>query len=104
MTVSEGIMGYIDYKDLLILFRACLDADYYTVEESGSFSLVRDGERLYVFFEKSDGREDWQNNFDFTSEAERYGREVRAFMFTEGFCAFGRAFCPISGARCLTSL
>ena len=92
-------MGYTEYNDLLILFRACLDADYYTVEESGSFSLVRDGERLYVFFEKSDGREDWQNNFDFTSEAEKYGREGESFYVHRGFLRVWKSILPyIRGA------
>ncbi|MGM9644242.1 MAG: hypothetical protein ACI3X1_04070 [Eubacteriales bacterium] len=92
-------MGYTDYNDLLILFRACLDADYYTVEESGSFSLVRDGERLYVFFEKSEGREDWQNNFDFASEAEKYGREGESFYVHRGFLRVWESILPyIKGA------
>ena len=92
-------MGYIDYNDLLILFRAWLDADYYTVEDSGSFSLVRDGERLYVFFEKSEGREDWQNNFDFASETERYGRGGDNIYVHRGFLRGWKSILPyIRGA------
>ncbi len=53
--------------DMLSLFSACLDADYVTVENGGSFSLERHGERLFVFFEKSNGAEDWYNNLDFSA-------------------------------------
>lgn len=54
-------------EELLWLFNLCLDADYVNVEESGSFSLVPDGERLYVLFEKSNGVVDWENNLDFSA-------------------------------------
>jgi len=40
------------------LFRSCLGADYREVENGGSFAVVRDGDLLYLFFEKSNGGED----------------------------------------------
>lgn len=53
------------------MFLRCLDAEYITVEDSGSFAVEEEGERLYVFFEKSDGAEDWENNFDFLAAKSR---------------------------------
>ena len=57
----------MDKNYLLRLFEACLDADYVTVENGGSFALYRSGGTLYVFFEKSNGAVDWYNNLDFTA-------------------------------------
>ncbi len=65
-------MSDFDAGLLSALFDACLRADYYTVENDASFALEPDGERLYVFFEKSEGAVDWQNNLDFG--ASEYGR------------------------------
>lgn len=53
--------------ELLWLFELCLDAEYVSVEESGSFCLERKGDILYVLFEKSNGVRDWENNLDFAS-------------------------------------
>ncbi len=47
------------------LFSACLASEYVTVGQGGSFCMYREGETLWVFFEKSEGKEDWQNNLDF---------------------------------------
>lgn len=53
--------------ELLWLFELCLDAEYTSVEESGSFCLIKNGDFLYVLFEKSNGVEDWENNLDFSA-------------------------------------
>ncbi len=58
---------------LLRLFRTCLDADYVTVADSGSFALYRNGGTLYVFFEKSNGAIDWYNNLDFAAVSHARG-------------------------------
>lgn len=46
-------------------FKACLAANYTTVDNNGDYSIERDGDTLKIFFEWSDGAEDWRNNFDF---------------------------------------
>lgn len=46
-------------------FKACLAAKYKTVENNGDYATERDGDTLKIFFEWSDGAEDWRNNFDF---------------------------------------
>ena len=57
---------YGDWKEYLrFLFGKCLYAHYTTVENAGSFALERDGDTLYVLFEKSNGAADWENNLDF---------------------------------------
>ena len=43
----------------------CLKAKYTTVDNAGDFAIQREGETLKIFFEWSDGREDWRNNFRF---------------------------------------
>ena len=55
----------LDFELLSRLFESCLYADYREVENGGSFAVVRDGELLYLFFEKSSGGEDWKNNLSF---------------------------------------
>ncbi len=70
-------MKGIDHELLLSLFSSCLDAEYFTVDGGGSFSLQRDGERIFVFFEKSDGEKDWQNNLDFGAVEFKRREQVR---------------------------
>ena len=43
----------------------CLKAQYITTEESGDYSIQKEGETLYLCFQWSNGKEDWKNNFDF---------------------------------------
>lgn len=47
------------------LFKRCLRAKYITVGEGGDYAVELNGDTLSLLFEKSDGREDWKNNFDF---------------------------------------
>ena len=93
----ENIAKY----DLSRLFLRCLNAEYYTVENGGSFSLQKEGEKLYILFEKSDGAIDWQNNFDFM--AEKYDRacprECESWYVHNGFLKVWRSILPyINGA------
>ena len=55
----------MNFELLRQLFESCLVADYREVEDAGSFAVVRDGELLYLFFEKSNGGEDWINNLSY---------------------------------------
>lgn len=50
----------------------CLGADYKTVENAGDYAIKREGDTLKIFFEWSDGAEDWKNNFDFPIKPYRH--------------------------------
>lgn len=72
------------------LFLACLECKYSETEDGGSFFCRRDGEVLYLFFEKSNGLRDWENNFRF--HAERYGEG--GFYCHSGFLRVWRSILP----------
>ncbi len=85
--------------DLKELFRACLNAEYITVEGGGSFALERRGDTLFVFFEKSDGAQDWLNNLDFSAVAVPYGNMEREWYCHGGFLRVWKSILPyIKGA------
>lgn len=73
----------INYEYLKQLFISCLEADYVDAEEDGSFAAVRDGDLLYLFFEKSNGVEDWINNLSY--HAVSRGRIDDRWFCHEGF-------------------
>ena len=50
------------------IFQKCLDAKYIHVENAGDYAIERDGSRLYIYFECSNGKTDWKNNFDFPAK------------------------------------
>lgn len=50
---------------MLKLFNRCLRAKYVHTEEGGDYAVELKGNTLRLLFEKSDGLEDWKNNFDF---------------------------------------
>lgn len=54
------------------LFKRCLKAKYITVAEGGDYAVEINGDTLSLLFEKSDGREDWINNFDFPVKPYRH--------------------------------
>ena len=54
--------------NLLDLYKRCLNAKYTVVENKGDYAIERDGDTLYLFFEWSDEKEDWINNFDFPAK------------------------------------
>ncbi len=70
----------IDYGYLVQLFEACLTAEYRHVEEEGSFSVLRDGEMLYLFFEKSNGAVDWYHNLSYGSVPYEGGSVHEGFL------------------------
>lgn len=47
------------------LFWRCCHADYRQVEHGADFALEREGSALYIYFQQSRGKEDWDNNLDF---------------------------------------
>ena len=61
--------------DLYWLFKKCLSAKYRQDGESANYAIERIGDTLYLFFEDSDGAEDWRINLDFPAKAyKRMGR------------------------------
>ena len=50
------------------LFERCLSARYRQVGASADFAIEREGETLYLFFQKSVGTADWENNLDFPAK------------------------------------
>lgn len=53
--------------NLLNAFKECLShkEDFIHVENDGDFFMEREGKTLKIFFEWSDDKEDWRNNFKF---------------------------------------
>lgn len=56
---------------MLRKFQECLNAIYTTVENDASYAVSRRGTTLKLFFERSNGRVDWLNNFDFPAKPYR---------------------------------
>ena len=52
---------------MINLFERCLNArdKYIHTDNGGDYYIEQEGDTLYLLFEKSDGCEDWKNNFDF---------------------------------------
>lgn len=90
--LSRGDAMSKDGEVLLRLFRACLDCDYVEVENGGSYATLHDGGRLYIFFEKSNGEEDWRNNFGYHSV--RYPRVGETWFCHEGFLRVWESILP----------
>ena len=55
-------------KKLYDLFSECLNIPYTTVGVSASYALRREGNALFIFFEGSNGANDWKNNLDFPAK------------------------------------
>lgn len=59
------------------LFARCLTITYIQVGKSANYATERIGDTLYLYFEKSDGGNDWKNNLDFPAKAyKRMGKTV----------------------------
>lgn len=54
--------------DLLELFSGCRYADYIHTENDGDFAIERKGKNICFFFQKSNSKIDWKNNFDFPTK------------------------------------
>lgn len=73
-------------------FIKCLTANYTTVANSADFAIERDGETLKIFFEWSDGAEDWKNNFNFP--AKPYRKMANMWFAHRGFLKVWKAIEP----------
>ena len=74
-------------KDLSLYdaFQECLFAEheYIHVEQGASYCIKKSGSTLTLLFQKSNGKKDWQNNFDFLPKDSK--------GFVEGCCAVMKA-------------
>ena len=73
-------------------FNGCLVAPYVQVENAGDYFTRRDGDVLQIFFEKSDGKEDWKNNFCFP--AKPYKRMEHVWFCHRGFLKVWKSIEP----------
>ena len=69
------------------LFSVCLNVPYSQVGRSANYAIRRQNDTLYIFFEGSNGKNDWKNNLDFPSKAyKRMGKTIwfahRGFLRT----------------------
>lgn len=55
----------------LKVFENIRSATYTHLEEDASYCVSRDGETLHIYFEWSNGKTDWKNNFDFPAKPYR---------------------------------
>ena len=59
------------------LFYQCLHIPYTQVGVTANFALQRKGRTLYIYFQASDGKNDWKNNLDFPAKPyKRMGKTV----------------------------
>lgn len=74
------------------MFEDCLAAQYTTVENAATYSKKREGSTLKLFFEWSNGREDWRNNFRFPAKPYRDMRDK--WLCHVGFLSVWKAIEP----------
>ncbi|MBQ8428960.1 MAG: lipase family protein [Clostridia bacterium] len=72
---------------LYALFTLCLNVQYTQVGISANYAVKRENDTLYLFFQGSDGKNDWKNNLDFPAKAyKRMGKTIwfahRGFLRT----------------------
>lgn len=59
-------------NSIMQIFKDVLNADYtHLEEETASFAYKTEGTTLTIFFEWSNGKTDWKNNFDFPAKPYR---------------------------------
>jgi hypothetical protein len=57
------------YKDIIEIFDLCnRGIEYQEVGDHVNYAFEERGDTLYIYFEPSNGKEDWLNNFDFWKE------------------------------------
>lgn len=56
---------------MLNKFRECMKAQYMHTECDGSYHVHREGSKLFIYFQMSNGATDWRNNFNFPAKPYR---------------------------------
>lgn len=83
--------------DLIKAFKRCIDLKdrYIHVENGGDFFVEREGETLKIFFEWSDGAEDWKSNFNFFAIPWKPYKNMKYIWFCHrGFLKVWKAIKP----------
>lgn len=65
----------MDFEKLARLYDECLTAHYRHVGESASYAMKRENNTVTLYFEKSNGLDDWRNNFRFSARPYRDMKE-----------------------------
>ena len=55
----------MNFKNVLKLYEKCLNIKYKNVENNGDYAIEQISNTLYLYFQCSNGKEDWKNNLDF---------------------------------------
>ena len=75
------------------LYQKIINANYtHLAKETASYYTERDGNTLYILFEKSNGKTDWRNNFDFP--AKPYRDMINKWYAHRGFLKVWKAIEP----------
>lgn len=83
--------------DLYNAFHECLETEkkYIHVENGGDFFIKREGSTLKIFFEWSDGFEDWINNFRFLAVPKKPYKKMNKIWFCHrGFFKVHKSILP----------
>ncbi len=73
----------------------CLSTVYAHCENAGDYAIKREGETLKIFFECSDGKEDWRNNFKFLAIPWKAYKEMNHVWFCHrGFLRVWKSIKP----------
>lgn len=78
---------------LYSIFERCRYATYTHTENDASYAFEREGGRLYLLFEKSNGATDWYNNLDFP--AVPYSNAGSIWFCHRGFLRVWRTLKPL---------
>ena len=79
-------------NDWFIKFLDCLTAEYTHTQRKGSYAVKREGDKLTLFFEKSNGLLDWLNNFNFP--AKPYRKMENSWFCHRGFLKVWKSIEP----------
>ena len=88
------------FMDLYRLFQQCLHVPYLQVGTSANYALQRQGKTLYIYFQDSNGAQDWKTNFNFPAKAyKRMGKTV--WFAHRGFLKIWKELEPVLAADIL---
>ncbi len=76
------------------LFLECTHIPYQTAGTAANYAIRRDGDRLYIFFEKSNGAADWKSNLDFPAKAYQHMKH-QTWYAHRGFLAVWKTIEPM---------
>lgn len=86
-------------EKMLGKFKNCLCAEYTHVENDGSYATRREGGKLYIYFEASNGKNDWKNNFMFP--AKPYRKMKNLWFCHRGFLKVWKSIEPYIASEIL---